>query len=52
MINNNIEYVWSELLNMWVVYDEQGGNTGSGNQGGNTGSGNQGGGGFDPRDES
>jgi len=52
MINNNIEYVWSELLNMWVVYDEQDGNTGSGNQGGNTGSGNQGGGGFDPRDES
>ena len=46
---------------MWVVYDEQGGNTGSGNQCGNTGSGNQGGntgsgnqcgGGFDPRDES
>ena len=37
---------------MWVVYDEQGGNTGSGNKGGNTGSGNQGGGGFDPRDES
>jgi uncharacterized membrane protein YgcG len=64
MVNNSIEYIWSELLDKWVIYNDedtqsgntgsgnQSGNTGSGNQGGNTGSGNQGGGGFDPRDES